>query len=162
MAVFILLCTATVSVGQTIDANGDCYTIGIPTDQTPSCGGTCPTQSDACNHCATFTFTNVSTNCDITSLKITSENGPPGSNSTASTCYQVCSPQGPPDVTGCQSGSKTFNGHYPPGGTNGLAQTFTICNSGSGVKYYKIEVTGSRWDVGGDDCICSSIAHVHF
>lgn len=160
LAGFFVLCTNTASFGQaTIDLNGDCFTIAVTT--TVSCGGNCNTDPfPACDNCATFTFTNTSTNCDITSQDIESISA---GGTTASDCFQICSPQGTPTAAqGCKSGLRSFVGHYPPGGTNGIAQTFSICYSGSGPHYFKITAHGVKWDPNGDDCSCMTPARVHF
>ncbi len=158
VAISVILSCSTLSYGQTIDRNGDCFTIAVTT--TVACGGTC---TAACDHCATFTFTNVSTNCDITDLEIKAVNGPPGSGITAAECWQTCSPQGSPDYPGCTTDvTKNYSGHYPPGGTNNLANTFTICYSGTGPKYFSIKATGAKWVGTGDECICATSAGVHF
>ena len=157
MVGLFVLCTTTAGFGQTgIDQNGDCFSIAITT--TVGCNGSC--EGSNCDNCATFTFTNTSTNCDITSLDIEAI-APSGY--TAATCYQICSPQGtPPAAQGCKDKLRSFVGHYPPGGTNGIAQTFTICYSGTGRHYFKITAHGVKWDPNGDECTCMTSAIVHF
>ena len=159
MAGLFVLCTNTLSFAQTIDQQANCFTLGIA--PAGACGGSC-TQGGDCDHCATFTFTNISSNCDITSLVISSVPGPGGI--LPSTCFSTCSAQGPALPAGCNDQPKVYLGSYPPAGNNGVSNTVTICHAGAGTRYFKFSIGGTNFNPGAADC-CSggtSEAIVHF
>ena len=158
MAGLFVLCTTTAGFGQTITQQSDCFTLSITT--TAPCGGAC--DGNNCDaHCATFHFTNITTNCDFTNVNIELVGAGAGA-----VCFRICSPQGPNPAGPCDKYAvKTFTGHYPPGGSNGISDTFTICYAGSGPHYFKITATGNKFDPNGiDDCcrLPGGIAYVNF
>ena len=165
MAGFFVLCTNTIGFGQTVDHQASCFTLTPSTSQTAFCGFVtddrdCPSCDE---HCASFDFTNISTNCDITSLTIEAI-GTTGTNPTvASACWSTCSAQGASSDPSCSAGAKTYTGHYVPGGTNTLPTAITICYKGAGPHYFKLTMAGSKFNPGGiDDCCPADPARVHF
>jgi hypothetical protein len=115
---------------QTIQLNGDCFTIEVATNQASCAQSYCGDNgTNPCDTCVTFTITN---GCDtLSSLIIYSEYGD---------CFSICGgsigPGSIPNFTAntnaCDTQTKVFTVSSGFGLLPGQHVTFTICHAGTG------------------------------